>query len=74
MIYTVCIGHKSPMRNWSSERQGKTKEKSKQPCPHTKEVALYQLKSSSIRNLKPDLYFFFKSGWFIQYLHAENKN
>lgn len=58
MIYTVCIGHKSPMRNWSSERQGKTKEKSKQPCPHTKEVALYQLKSSSIRNLKPDLYFF----------------
>ena len=36
----------------------KNKEKSEQPRSHTKEVALYQLKSSSIRNLKPDLYFF----------------
>ena len=27
MIYTVCIGHTSQMRNWSSERQGKTKKK-----------------------------------------------
>lgn len=56
MIYTVCIGHMSQMRNWGSERQGKTKKKSKQPRSHTKEIALYQFKSSYIRNFKPHLY------------------
>lgn len=52
MYWTYVTDEKLKFRKTS----GKQRKKSKQPRSHTKEVALYQFKSSYIRNFKPDLY------------------